>query len=403
MSKSKKKRNNQVKTNQRSDQNKPTYALSISEIWDDIIIKEGYVKLSDNPEIIAGVRRIADLISSMTIHLMTNTEDGDKRIVNELSKKIDIYPCKTMTRKTWMDIIVMNLLLYGKGNSVVLPITKDGILDNLIPIPPEQVTYVEDGYDYKIKINNATFDNMDVLHFVDNPDPSKPWKGKGLTTTLKSVATNLKQAALTEKEFMSSKWKPSIIVKVDGMIDEFASPEGRRKLLEDYISTSKQGDPWLIPADQFQVEQVRPLSLADLAINQTVELDKKTVASIIGVPPFVLGVGTFNDKEWNNFISSSIRPRAIEIQQELTRKLLVSPKWYWKFNMASLYSYDIKTLSDVYSNLYVRGIVDGNEVREKMSMSPREGLNELVVLENYIPLNMIGDQKKLNQEDNADD
>lgn len=397
MSRSKKQKGSTV--NKRNCQNNIGYALTISELWDDIICKEGYVKLSDNPEIVAGCRRIADLISSMTIHLMTNTDDGDKRIINELSKKVDIYPCRTMTRKTWMDAIVMNLLLYGKGNSVVLPITKDGILDDLRPIPAEQVSFVDNVNDYSVVINNISFSHEDVLHFVDNPDPQRPWKGRGLTTTLKAVATNLKQAAMTEKEFMSSKWKPSIIVKVDGMIDEFSSPEGRKKLISDYIDTSRAGDPWLIPADQFQVEQVRPLSLADLAINQTVELDKKTVASIIGVPAFLLGVGTYSEKEWNNFISSSIRPRAIEIQQELTRKLLLSPKWYWKFNMASLYSYDIKTLADVYSNLYVRGIVDGNEVREKMSMSPREGLGELVVLENYIPLSMIGDQKKLNQEE----
>lgn len=367
--------------------------------WDDIVCS-GYTKLSDCPEIVAGVRTIADLISSMTIHLMSNTDNGDIRITNELSRKIDIEPSKNMTRKTWMDYIIMNLLLYGKGNSIVIPKTSNGILVDLKPIPASKVIFTGDAYDYTVKIDQKTYNPDNVLHFVYNSDENYPWKGKGITASLKEVADNLKQAGQTKKDFMSSKWKPSIIVKVDALTEEFASPEGRSKLLESYLGTSKAGEPWLIPAEQFQVEQVRPLSLADLAIDKSVEFDKKTVASIIGVPSFVLGVGTYTNEEWNNFISSKIMPIAQVIQQELTKKLLLSPKWYWKFNMASLYAYDIKTLADVYSSLYVRGIVDGNEVRDKLSMSPRDGLSELVVLENYIPLSMIGDQAKLKGDNN---
>lgn len=375
--------------------------IGISDFGDNIFCS-GYTRLSDCPEVVAGVRAIADLISSMTIHLMSNTENGDIRINNELSRKIDINPCNNMTRKTWMDAIVMNLLLYGRGNSVVIPITKDGNLANLLPIPAGRVSLIGTAYDYTITIDGREYNPSDVLHFTYNPDENYLWKGKGLTTTLKSVADNLKQAAITEKEFMSSKWKPSIIVKVDALTEEFASPEGRKRLIDEYLSTNTVGEPWLIPADQFQVEQIRPLSLADLAIDKAIELDKRTVASIIGVPPFLLGIGAFNKDEWNNFISSKIRPIAQTIQQELTKKLIISPKWYLMFNVASLYAYDIKTLADVYSNLYVRGIVDGNEVRDKLGMSPREGLSELVVLENYIPLSMIGDQKKLNQTEGED-
>jgi HK97 family phage portal protein len=272
----------------------------------------------------------------------------------------------------------------------------------MIPIPPGQVSFIPEGYGYHIIINGIEYASSDVMHFTLNPDPQYPWKGQGITAAVKDIANNLKQAAATEKAFMESKWKPSIIIKVDGLIDEFSSRDGRKKLIDEYISTNDAGEPLIIPADQFSVEQIRPLTLGDLAIKDTVEIDKKTVAAILGVPPFVLGVGNYNSAEWNNFISGTIKPIAEGIEQEMTRKLLISPKWYWRFNVASLYSYDLKTTADVYSNLYVRGIVDGNEVRDKLSMSPRDGLDSLVILENYIPLDKIGDQLKLKQGGNID-
>lgn len=365
----------------------------------DMLCCSGYTSLDKNPEVLTACRRIADLISSMTIYLEANTERGDVRIINELSKKVDIYPSPWMTRKTWMDSIIMNLLLYGKGNSVVYPHTRDGYLDELEPISASRVRFEQDGRGYKVLIDNQPTDPSNVLHFVFNPDKNNLWKGAGLTAALTDVANNLKQAAATEKGFLASKWKPSVIVKVDALTDEFSNPEGRKKLLNDYIASSDVGEPWLIPAEQFSVEQIRPLSLADLAISDVVQLDKRTVASIIGVPSFVLGVGEYKADEWNAFINNTIRPIARGIEQELTRKLLVSPKMYWRFNIASLYSYDLKTTADVYGNLYIRGLVDGNEVRDKIGLEPRDGLDELVILENFIPVSKIGDQKKLLQEE----
>lgn len=365
----------------------------------DDLVCSGYTSLADNPEVFTACRRIATLISSMPIMLMENGSSGDLRIFNELSRKLDIEPNANMTRRTWMEAIVMTMLLYGRGNAVATVRTSRGFLRNIDPVPASRVSFSPDPYgrSYQIMVDGKKYDPDDVLHFVDNPDSNYPWKGKGMTVLLSDVANNLKQASTTKKGFMSSKWKPSIIVKVDGMIDEFSKPEGRQKLLEEYVKSATAGEPWLIPAEQFSVEQVRPLSLADLALSDSVEIDKRTVASITGVPPFVLGVGEYNKDAWNSFISNTVRVIAQEIEQELTKKLILNPKWYVKFNILSLMDWDIKTIADVFGGLSDRGLVTGNEVRDRIGMSPMGGLDELRILENYIPADMIGLQNKLVQ------
>jgi HK97 family phage portal protein len=367
----------------------------------DSICVSGYTPLDQNPEIMTACRKVAELIGSITIHLMANTAQGDVRIVNELSKAIDIDPMPNMTRKVWMEAIVMNLLLYGNGNSIVLPHTFDGYLQSLEPIAASRVSLMPKAgsyRDYQILIDGRARDPASVLHFVHNPDKYYLWKGRGLSVSLRDIATNLKQAAATEKGFMESKWKPSLIVKVDAMTEEFSGKEGRRKLREDYIETGEAGAPWIIPAEQFQVQEVRPLSLADLAISDVVQLDKRAVASIIGVPPFVLGVGDYNATAWNSFVQNTVRPICLGIAQELTKKLIISPKWYFRFNVLSLMDWDLRTVADVFGALSDRGFVTGNEVRDRIGMSPADGLDEFRILENYIPYDMSGQQKKLIKE-----
>lgn len=332
---------------------------------------------------------------------MANTENGDIRVTNELSRKIDIDPSPYMSRKQWVEAIVMNLLLYGKGNSVVLPHTSDGFLESLEVISPMRVGFIPDAIarGYTISIDGKHFAPDEVLHFTHNPDSFYPWKGKGFTIYLRDIANNLKQAAATEKGFMESKWKPSVIVKVDALTEEFASKSGRQKLLESYVESAEVGEPWLIPAEQFSVEQVKPLSLSDLAISDVVKIDKASVAAVLGVPAFLLGVGTYNQKEWEMFVNTTVLSIVTELQQEMSRKLITSPKMYLRFNYWSLLNWDIKTISDVLLAGSDRGFISGNEYRNRIGFEPREGLDELRVLENYIPFGMAAVQKKLVQPD----
>jgi hypothetical protein len=55
-------------------------------------------------------------------------------------------------------------------------------------------------------------------------------------------------------------------------------------------------------------------------------------------------------------------------------------------------------MSDIMLSGADRGYVNGDEWRDAMYMAPA-GLKEYKVLENYIPYDMSGNQKKLTQEE----
>ena len=366
------------------------------------LASSGYTRLVDCPEIQTAANRIADPISTMSIHLMANTKDGDQRIKNELSRKIDITPSRWTTRKQLIFALVRNMLLDGQGNACLIPhFSADGFLDDLEPMDMTQAVFREKGYGYQVEYKKRTYAPDEILHFVNNPDPQRPWIGKGYSVMLRDLATSLRQAQTTRTEFMANP-QPSIIVRVDALTEEFASSTGRETLANQYFTAAENGKPWLIPAELADIQQVKPLSINDLAIKDSIEIDKRTAAAIFGTPAFMVGVGKFDQEEHNSFISTIVLPIARGIEQELTRKLLISPDWFFRFNPRSLYSYSLTDIATVACNYVDRAIIDRNEARDWSGWTSREGLSELAILENYLPFNEIGNQKKLKDKKGGD-
>ena len=390
-----KKRSNQpAKSAAKKEVEKQILAL----IKDGSLECAGYTSLDHDPTILTACQAIASLVGLVSWHIMENTESGDRRIVNELSRKIDIDPNSYVTRADFYESIAMNMLLYGDGNAVVRPHTENGYLRDLEVVPMDRVNFMPDnvlGYGYWIYIDGIKYDPRDLLHFRLHPDKNYPWKGNGIRVAIKDIAGNLKQAAHTEKAFMSSEYKPPLIVKVQAMGEEFQTPEGRKNIAQDYLKTSGNGEPWIIPAGEMDVTSVKPLTLADLAISDTVKLNKETAAAIVGVPSFLVGIGDFKKDEFNNFIQTTVRSIVNKIQQTMTKGVLLSPNWYIKGNVWALLDWDLQQITSVFTAMGDRGWVTGNEARDRINLEPREGLDELKVLENYIPASMSGNQSKL--------
>lgn len=361
----------------------------------DILCPSGYTRLIDNEEIRKCTHKIADLVSNMTIMLMQNGEKGDIRIKNELSRKIDIEPNKYMIRKQFIYKIVTDMILHG--NAVVLPTYNGEYLENLDILRADRCRFEETENGYVIRYGNTSFNPDEVIHFPFIPDDDKPFMGVGYAKQVKESLDNLLQANATKTGFLRSKWKPSLIIAVQTDIEELQDKESRSKILDSYTETTDVGEPWLIPAGEIDVKEIKPLTLADLAIQDSITLDKKSIATAMDVPPFMIGVGEFKKDEYNNFVKRTCSSFAQLIQQVLTKSILYSPNMYFKMKSRSLLQYDLPELTSHVKEMVAGGMLSRNEGRNEFDYSPvdKDGMDDYIVLENYIPVEKVGDQKKL--------
>ena len=384
----------------RSKQNTSLVAYYLSH---DGGLPEGYTRLLDCPEVVSCINRIAAIIGSTTIFLMQNTKDGDRRVKNGLSRFVDVEPWPGVaTRQVWMTWIVATLLGEGDGNAFVLPRFTGRMLSALEPMPGASLVGDPKAGTYTVTWRGKTYTPDEVLHFRLFADLTEPWRGRGLRVQAQRVAASLLRAGAVKDALNDPAYKPPIIISVDSdadLTDDGKREEFRKKYLE---KPEEEGKPWVLPEGLVKVDTIKPLSLTDLAIKDTVELDKKTVAAIYGVPLFILGLGTYNQAEYNSFIKTWVEPICIGIEQELTLQLLISDEMYFQFNRRRLYSYDLKSLIDLDLAMSDRGYLNGDEVREDAYRDPA-GLKEYKVLENYLPYDMSGKQKKLIQEDDHEE
>lgn len=371
----------------------------------DLLFAGGYVPLYSCPEVAMCVDAIADLVSNMTLRLMRNTDTGDVRVVNGLSRAIDIMPNAYQNRKAFVYNIVSTLLTVGNGNCVVVPrFDADGNLLSLMPARPSSVMFddLPDG-GYKIRVGQTVYSPDEILHFAINPDPERPWIGRGRSVSLSSIVDCINQANATKTALQKSP-APSIVMKVDGLTEDLSTRDGRQKMIDRFVDSNDRGVPWIIPAETMELQQIKPLTVSDLAIKENLELDIKRIAGIYRVPAFMVGVGDFNRDEYDNFITTTVMSIAQVIEQELTRKLLYSPDYHITFNPRSLHSYSITELVSAGKELVDRMAMRRNEWRDWLGLSPDEDMEELLALENYIPADRLGDQKKLKGEgDNGDE
>ena len=352
----------------------------------------GYSRLIDAPEVSDCINRIAAILSLATIYLRRNTDQGDVRITDSLSRMVDINPMPGVgTRALLIDWIVSTMLGDGDGNAFVCPRVEGGEVVALDPMPGAAA--VPMGKSYVVNWDGHPYDPTEVLHFRLHSDPLTPWKGRGIRVSADRLAQSIANTNALKTNLSKPDYRPPMAIIVNADAD-LSDPEAREKFREQYLSDDP-GKPWILPEGLTDVKTWSPMSLVDMAVKDTVELDKKSVCSLLGCPPYMLGLEAYSQSAHNNFVRTTINHIATVIEQTLTLGLLPDrPQDYFQFNRRRLYDYDLKTLIDIDNSMADRGYLNGDEVREDAFRDPA-GLTEYKVLENYIPYDMSGLQNKL--------
>ena len=365
--------------------------LCSQDAW-TVLCQDGYKPLAECSEVKMCINAYARAVATMTIHLMQNVRNGDVRIRNELSRKVDITPAPNIGRTNLMYMVVRQMM--ETGNMILFPEYRNGYLEWLRPLPPSQRQLVEDGDSYCVQYNGRRLYPDEVVNFTYNPDPERPWLGLGVTVDVGDMVKALRKANGTRQSLLESP-APSIIVKVTDLAEDFKRPDAQDKMADKYLQNAKDGKPWFIPGEALDVTTVQPLSLNDLAIKDNLELDKRAVAAMLGIPAYMVGVGAYNEKENNNFVATKLPFITQIIEQELTGKLIISHDMHFRMNKRSLMSYALADLTTMGKEMTDRMALRRNEWRELMGFPPDDEMDELLALENYIPADRLGDQKKL--------
>lgn len=395
-----------------------TTPIPISNAGIDDCLPLGYSRVIDNIHIQTCINYIANVISSSNLMLLENGDTGDKRVYNELINLIDRQPTPYLTKQVWLSNIVRNMVSYG--NAIIKPsfINKKQpysqvLLEGLYPLDMGYITLTHDTTDkiiknYIIRYKGLEYKDKDVLNFTYNVDTERPYIGKGIQLTARDLIRNITQLNKTKNKILSTEGRPQLLLFYDGLwkslgrLDDEQITDEDQKYIDWQTKRMKQGlDNGLVvmPGDStLEIRELKPLSLKDLAIAENLELDLKTCAKLLGVPLFAVGLADFNKDEYDNFINTIIKPIIRCIEQELTAKLILNPKWYIKFNIRSLNNYTSTEALKIIDTMFTKGLMTGNEAREFMGMGRLEGLDELIILENFVPIDRLGDQKKLNSE-----
>ena len=351
----------------------------------------------------ACVRLISQTVATLPLQLYVMDAQGRGVIAREhpLYSILHDQPNADMTSVNFLEAMIASILLEGNAYASI----DRGPTGNVIALTPLQADHLTvqrqgDGsliyrYNWNGQYGDMTEDQIfhvkgfSLNGLVGISPIAQARETLGIALAAERTAGALfkngmrPSAVMSAPTFLNKEQRETFgadfVTKFTGAINA-----GRTPLLEGGFKfenlSIKPQDAELLATRQFSIEQIcRWFGVASVMIGH---MDKSTA----------WGTGLEQMNLW--FLTYTLRPLLKAVEQEIRRTLLKPAEratYYAEFNVEGLLRADSKGRAELMKALVVNGLATPNELRALDNREPLEGGDDLLVLNNMIPLRIAGE------------
>jgi HK97 family phage portal protein len=356
----------------------------------------------------ACVRVIADGIAGLGLKLYKDDGQSRDQVVIHYATALTNEPNAYQTKYDFTKYMTSHLALTGNAYAFINRDVRN-IGTELHPIAPQYVTPVmQDGILF-YKVTLAGYPGMipatEMLHFKgmcgDNPLV-------GLSPVVLHAETlGIDLAAISQSAGVYKNGVLKFLLTSDAQIKiDQAGP--LKKSLDDVIDGASRS---AVLPNGIKMEKLS-LSPEEAQYLETRKFSSEEIARIFGVPASMIGatagIKSSVEQEYQDFYARTLMSYAINIEQELARKLLTENDkltYYFKFNFNSLLRASANERADYYNKGIRGGWLSRNEARVYEDVNAFDGGDEYLIEANLMPSSQINeymDAKIANLMANAD-
>ena len=346
------------------------------------------------------VRRTAEVISTLPLHLYERTGDGAKRRVEaEIMEILAVSPNPDQTGVEFWEGMVAHMVL--RGNACAERLMIGNRLVGLRPLPGMQPRIDRDGklnYEHMDRGKRERLPADKVFHLRGFGS------GTGLGMSAIRYGAHSIGVALAADEvagkFFANAMMPSGAITTE----QDLSAEQREKLrtyLNDFAGSDRAGKILTLASGlNWQDMQMNP---EDAQLLETRRFNVEDVCRWFGVPPVVIGHASDGQTMWGSgveqimlsWLTLGVNPLLTRIEKRVRRDLLpvARPRWFVEFTREAMLQMDSKAKADFLMKLRFAGYMTGNEGRDKINMPRHPDGDDLLVQTSLLPADLLGKER----------